>query len=148
MGDRGTPMAQYSAPPSALLPRTTAVSAVAVFKGASCDGMFPVKVQVPWEHLADVRLVTLAFHVPRGFDPEIMLIEPAYVLCQATAVEDDALDPESAPLATMVEVIVETDGVPFHCGVKFEGRNGMSAAVTGETSEELKVEAFSRRYPR
>ena len=133
---------------SKAVPHTTAVSAVAVFRGHDTDAMYPIKVVVPWEHLGRVSHVSLTFGVPRGFEAEVVLVEPSYVLCESRVVEDAALDGSAAPLPAGVEVVVRSDGEPFPCGVKFTNRGGTLGAALGETGETLAFQAFSRLYSR
>ncbi len=133
---------------SKAVPHTTAVSAVAVFRGHSADAMYPIKVVVPWEHLNHVSAISITFRVPPGFDAEVVLAEPAYVLCEGRVTEDSALDPSAAPLAAGVEVLVNTASAPFPCGVKFTDRAGSMGAVLGEAGETLTFEAYSRLFTR
>jgi hypothetical protein len=133
---------------SKTVPHTTAVSAVAVFRGQDADAMYPIKVVGPWEHLDRVSHVSLTFRAPRGFAAEVAMVEPAYVLCESRVVDDADLDPSAAPLVAGVEVVVRSEGEPFQCGVKFTDRTGTMGAVLGETGETLAFEAYSGRHAR
>jgi len=110
--------------------------------------MYPIKIVVPWGCLAHVSHVSLTFHVPRGFEAEVVMVEPAYVLCEKRVVEDTALDGSATPLASSVEVIVASNGEPFPCGVKYTDRLGGAGAYLGESGETLAFEAYSRLYAR
>ena len=130
------------------VPHTTAVSAVAVLRGQGVDAVYPIKVVVPWEHLDHVSHVSLTFRVPRGFQAEVVLVEPANALCERRVVEDDALDGSSAPLASCVEVVVSSDREPFPCGIKYTDRLGGAGAYLGGAGETLAFQAYSRLYAR
>ena len=133
---------------SKAVPRTTAVSAVAVLRGRSADAMYPIKVVVPWEHLTEISMVSLTLRVPRGFTGEVVIVEPGYVLCETHMVEDASLDETAAPLKATIDVVVEAAVQRFPCGAKFADRSGSFGAVVGTTGETLTLETFSRLYSR
>jgi len=110
--------------------------------------MYPIRIVVPWEHLGRISHVSLTFRAPCGFEAEVLMVEPAYVLCERRVIEDTALDASAAPLPTAVEVVVSADGEPFPCGVKYTDQLGGAGAFLGETGETLAFEAYSRLYTR
>lgn len=133
---------------SKAVPHTTAVSAVAVLRGKGADAMFPVKVVVPWEHLKSIARVTVKVRAPRGFTAEVVMVEPATVLCERSAAEDGELDALAEPLAAGFEIVVHADGEPFTSGVKFTNGAGTTGAAIGEAGEPLVFKAYSRLYRR
>lgn len=133
---------------SSSVPRTTAVSAVAVLRSPDADAMFPLKLVVPWEHVDDVARVRLAVAVPEGFVGEVVLVEPAYVLAETQLLPAPATGVEGAHIRIAIEAEVESAGPEFSCGVKFPDQTGSFGAAVGVTGERLCFEAYSRVYCR
>lgn len=133
---------------SKAVPHTTAVSAVAVLRSEVADAMFPIKVVVPWEHVADVSRVRLTVCIPDGFSGEIVLVEPSYVLAETRLAPASETSTGGPHIRIAIEAEIETSGADFACGAKFPDDSGSLAAVVGITGERLTFEATARLYRR
>jgi hypothetical protein len=125
-------------------PRTAVATVFAVYRGAASDAMLPLTVVVPWRNLRDVVTVDLLFHVPEGFEPEIVRGDTNFLLCSCRVVRTGAVQPMGGELPMCIDVTVCSESATFLFGTKFPNARGTAGLQVGQSGERMQVHAFGR----
>ncbi len=141
-------MSQLLTSHPAVTPRTAAVSVVAVYRSHSADALFPLTVLVPWDRLRDVGEVDLTFFVPCGFQAEVVVSEPSYVLCSWSTARTHHAPGSVSPLVVGVTVNMTSDAGQFPFAVTRTNRAGHVTSASGRSGDPLTVEAYAALIPR
>ena len=127
-------------------PRTSVVTVFAVYRSAAADVLLPVKIVVPWKHVADVSRIDFTFHVPDGFESDIVFGEPANLLCSWRTVRT-AVSRRGDLLASPISATVASSGDPFTFGLKFPSDSSGTGLSLGVSGEQLTVTTYGRVRP-